>query len=112
MARSIHLKPYLSVDELAGRYRGTKDPVERSHWHFLWLLGGGMAATAVAVVTDYSRIGSVRLRGATTLAAQTVCGTGTTRCVPGYRVIECWTLEGHNVRTCPLAYERLWGNLR
>lgn len=29
MTRHIHLAPHLSVDELAGQYRATKDPVER-----------------------------------------------------------------------------------
>ena len=32
MARSIHLKPHLSTDELQSRYRRTQEPVERSHW--------------------------------------------------------------------------------
>src|SRR5262249_28086236 len=30
------------------------DPVERSHWNFLWLLAGGMTASAMAAVTGYS----------------------------------------------------------
>src|SRR5258705_13864642 len=54
MARYIHLEPHLSVDELVGRYRGIKDPVERSRWHFLWLLARGLAAKLVARITGYS----------------------------------------------------------
>jgi hypothetical protein len=54
MARHIHLKPHLSVDELAGRYRGTTDPVKRSRWHFLWLLARGRTATVIAGITGYS----------------------------------------------------------
>ena len=54
MPRHIHLEPHLTDDELQKRYRAAADPVERSHWHFLWLLAGGMTATAVAAVTDYS----------------------------------------------------------
>src|SRR5260370_9038772 len=54
MPRRIHLEPHLTDDELHDRYRGTADPVERSHWHFRWLLAGGMTATAVAAVTGYS----------------------------------------------------------
>jgi transposase len=46
--------PRLSTDELAPRYRRTPDPVERSHWHFLWLLARGFAATAIASLTGYS----------------------------------------------------------
>ena len=45
MARRISLEPHLTIEELEGRYRSTKDPVERSRWHFLWLL---------ARVTGYS----------------------------------------------------------
>jgi transposase len=54
MPRRIHLEPHLTDDELHDRYRRTADPVERSHWHFLWLLAGGLTATAVAAVTGYS----------------------------------------------------------
>ena len=52
--RHIHLVPHLTDDELHDRYRCARDPVERSHWHFLWLLAGGMTATAVTAVTGYS----------------------------------------------------------
>ena len=54
MARSIHLEPHLSADELATRYRRTQDPVERSHWHFLWLLARGFTAKAIASIDGYS----------------------------------------------------------
>src|SRR5258708_39066643 len=54
MPRRICLEPHLTDDELRDRYRRAADPVERSHWHFLWLLAGGMTATAVAAVTGYS----------------------------------------------------------
>jgi transposase len=54
MARSIYLEPHLSTVELATRYRTTLDPVERSHWHFLWLVARGFTAKALASVTGYS----------------------------------------------------------
>src|SRR5258708_13231992 len=54
MARSIHLEPHLSADELARRYRATKDPVERSRWQFLWLLARGLPAKMIASITGYS----------------------------------------------------------
>jgi hypothetical protein len=54
MPRRIHLAPHLTDDELYNHYCRAVDPVERSHWHFLWLLAGGVTATAVAVVTGYS----------------------------------------------------------
>src|SRR5260221_10532668 len=54
MARYIHLEPHLSADELARRYRATKDPVERSRWQFLWLLARGLPAKMIASITGYS----------------------------------------------------------
>jgi transposase len=54
MTRRIHLESHLSADELARRYRGTADPAERSHWHFLWLLARGFTAKAIAHITGYS----------------------------------------------------------
>lgn len=54
MPRRIHLESHLTDDELHSRYRHTCDPVERSRWHILWLLGGGLTASAVAAVTGYS----------------------------------------------------------
>src|SRR5258708_30204465 len=54
MPRRIPLDPHLPADELQGRYRRAGEAVERSHWHFLWLLASGMTATAVAAITGYS----------------------------------------------------------
>src|SRR5260370_654291 len=54
MPRRIHLAPHLTEDELQKRYRAAADPVERSRWHFLWLLASGLTATAVAAMTGYS----------------------------------------------------------
>lgn len=54
MARRIHLAEHLSVDELGQRYRRAGEPVERSRWQMLWLLGQGQTAQQVAAVTGYS----------------------------------------------------------
>lgn len=54
MARHISLEPHLTIEELEGRYRSTKDPVERSRWHFLWLLARGLTAKVIASITGYS----------------------------------------------------------
>ena len=54
MSRSIHLEPHLSTEELATRYRKTSDTVERSRWHFLWLLARGFTAKAIASMSGYS----------------------------------------------------------
>jgi transposase len=54
MPRCIRLQPYLTEPQLHERYRHAHNPVERSRWHFLWLLARGLTATAVARVTGYS----------------------------------------------------------
>ena len=54
MARRIRLQGHLTTEELASRYRDASDPVERSRWHFLWLLSRGFTATTIAAMTGYS----------------------------------------------------------
>ena len=64
MARRIHLRPDLSVDELERRYRAAKEPHERSWWQILWLLARGQLAKDIAENTGYSRywIGQIAKR--------------------------------------------------
>jgi hypothetical protein len=52
-ARHSSLAPHLSVEELERRYRVTQDLVERSRWHFLWLLARGLTAKVIASITGY-----------------------------------------------------------
>src|SRR5688572_22669141 len=54
MARKLIVPMELSVEELERRYRGSRDPVARSHWQIVWLLAGGAPTAAVARVTGYS----------------------------------------------------------
>src|SRR5690242_5441411 len=54
MARCITIPPHLSLNELEHRYRRADDPVARSQWQIVWLLGGGMTTAEVARVTSYS----------------------------------------------------------
>jgi hypothetical protein len=51
---SLELSPHASTEELEHRYRKTKDPVERSHWQIVWLLGEGKTTGEVCEVTGYS----------------------------------------------------------
>ena len=53
MARRIHLRPHLSIDRLERRYRGAKEPNERTWWQILWLLAQGRTATELSAVTGY-----------------------------------------------------------
>ena len=54
MARHIILQPHLSSTELEQRYRGAKEPNERSWWQILWLLSQGRTGREIATVTGYS----------------------------------------------------------
>ncbi len=64
MARRIHLRTDLSVDELERRYRAAKEPRECSWWQILWLLARGQLAKEIAESTGYSRywIGQIAKR--------------------------------------------------
>jgi len=48
MADHITLQPHLSLDELERRYKACRDPVERTHWHALWLFAQGHRIAAIA----------------------------------------------------------------
>ncbi len=39
MKKPITVKAHLSIETIETRYRKAKDPVERSHWQIIWLLG-------------------------------------------------------------------------
>lgn len=53
MPRCLELAPHLSVDDLGHRYRQSRDPVERTHWHMLWLIAQGRHCPAVAAMLGY-----------------------------------------------------------
>src|SRR5919199_1537382 len=55
MPKTIKLEPHLNSKELENRYRKAKDPVERSHYQILWLIGRGKTTTRVMEATGYSR---------------------------------------------------------
>ena len=44
----------MSIEQLAIRYRESKDVVERSHYQIIWLLAQGQSSAEVAQVTGYS----------------------------------------------------------
>src|SRR5262245_57120158 len=54
MSNHITLQPHLTSAELEDRYRGAKEPNERSWWQILWLLSQGRSGRDVAAVTRYS----------------------------------------------------------
>lgn len=54
MPQRLHLQPHLTTGELERRYRRAHDPVERSHYHILWLLSQGKLTREVAAASGYS----------------------------------------------------------
>lgn len=54
MPRTVSIVPHLSPADLEHRYRTCRDPVERSHWHMIWLVSQGHSGAAVARLTGYS----------------------------------------------------------
>jgi transposase len=54
MAQRMTIAPHLRVDELERRYRRADDPIARSQWQMVWLLGSGLPTGQVARVTGYS----------------------------------------------------------
>ena len=54
MPRYVTVAPHLPVDELASRYRAASHPVERTHWHILWLVATGRRVPEVARLVSYT----------------------------------------------------------
>ena len=48
MATPISLKPHLTTEELYRRYRRCRVPQEKTRWHALYLISGGMQASEAA----------------------------------------------------------------
>ena len=54
MPRPLQLAQHFSGEELYGRYRHTKDPVERAHWQIIWLKQRGKTTDEIGETTGYS----------------------------------------------------------
>lgn len=54
MPRYSSLRADLSADDLEQRYRHAHDPVARTHWHLLWLIGQGRRVADAAQIVGYS----------------------------------------------------------
>lgn len=50
--------PPCPADDLEHRYRQSHDPVERTHWHMLWLVAQGNSCPTVATMVGSTRIGA------------------------------------------------------
>src|SRR5438874_7148459 len=54
MAKRVEVKTELTSEELHDRYRNASEPVERTHWHMLWLMKEGHTPKEVAERVGYS----------------------------------------------------------
>ncbi len=53
MPRTVKLEEHLTAEELRARYRGAKDPAERSHAQIVWLIARGESAKRAAEISGY-----------------------------------------------------------
>lgn len=54
MAKRVEVKTELTAEELRERYRKASEPVERTHWHILWLMKEGHTPKEVAERVGYT----------------------------------------------------------
>ncbi|MGH2478736.1 MAG: winged helix-turn-helix domain-containing protein [Ktedonobacteraceae bacterium] len=54
MGKRVKIQTNLTTEELQERYRHTKEAVERTHWHILWLLKEGKSPREVAELLGYT----------------------------------------------------------
>lgn len=55
MPRALQLAQHLSAETLYHRYRNASDPVERSHWHVIWLKSKGLSSLQIHETTGFSQ---------------------------------------------------------
>jgi hypothetical protein len=48
MGKRVKIQTDYTAEELHERYRQAKDPVERTHWHILWLAKEGKTPQVIA----------------------------------------------------------------
>ena len=48
MAKRVIVQIELTTEELHDRYRSATNPVERTHWHILWLMKEGHTPNEIA----------------------------------------------------------------
>lgn len=53
MPKYVRIAAHLSVNELENCYRKAADPIERSHFHIIWLLAQGKRVREVSEATSY-----------------------------------------------------------
>ncbi len=54
MGKRVKIQTEYTAEELHERYRHAKDPVERTHWHILWLAKEGKTPQVIAEQLGYT----------------------------------------------------------
>ncbi len=54
MAKRVKVQTDITPEELHNRYRSARDPIERTHWHILWLRKEGHTPDEVAFMLGYT----------------------------------------------------------
>ncbi len=54
MGKRVEIQSELGAEELHERYRKTRTPVERTHWHILWLMKEGKTPQEIATMLGYT----------------------------------------------------------
>lgn len=54
MAKRVTVQTEQTIEELHDRYRSATNPVERTHWHVLWLMKEGPTPDEVASMLGYT----------------------------------------------------------
>ncbi len=54
MAKRVRVQTELTTEQLHERYRSTTNPVERTHWHILWLMKEGHTPNEIASMLGYT----------------------------------------------------------
>src|SRR5690348_521013 len=54
MAKRVTVQTELTTEELHDHYRSATNPVERTHWHILWLMKEGHTPDEIAFMLGYT----------------------------------------------------------
>ena len=54
MGKRVRIQTDYTAEELHERYRHAKDPIERTHWHILWLAKEGKTPQVIAELLGYT----------------------------------------------------------
>src|SRR5215472_15602235 len=80
MPKRVTVQTELTTEELHARYRSTPHPVERTHWHILWLLKDGHTPDEIASILGSTARWVRTIVQRWNRAGSQAFGTGGSRC--------------------------------